>query len=65
MSFLKENAKLLVRPTIIADEIEVGRLDKGEVFGEMGVLEKEPRSASVVTAVDSILLKIPEAVSSI
>ena len=57
----KGECKLLVRPTAIADEIEVGRLGKGEVFGEMGVLEKEPRSASVVTSVDSILLKIPGA----
>ena len=28
----KGECKLLVRPTAIADEIEVGRLDKGEVL---------------------------------
>jgi CRP-like cAMP-binding protein len=42
-------------------EMEVGRLNSGEVFGEMGVLEREARSASVVTTEDAIVLKIPGA----
>ena len=37
----------------------VGYLEQGEVFGEMGVLESLPRSASVFTAEDSVLLRIP------
>ena len=38
---------------------KVGYLEEGEVFGEMGVLESCPRSASVSTAEDSVLLRIP------
>ena len=41
------------------EDNSVGYLEQGEVFGEMGVLESVPRSASVFTAEDSVLLKIP------
>ena len=41
------------------EEMSVGFLEEGEVFGEMGVLEEMPRSASVYTAEDAILLRIP------
>ena len=41
-------------------EMEVGRLSSEE-DGEMGVLEREARSASVVTIEDAIVLKIPGA----
>ena len=40
-------------------EMSVGGLKAGEVFGEMGVLEREPRSASIYTASDSVVLRIP------
>ena len=50
--------EIRVRDTAGEDN-SVGYLEQGEVFGEMGVLESVPRSASVFTAEDSVLLKIP------
>jgi len=47
-----------VRDTAEKDN-SVGFLEQGEVFGEMGVLESRVRSASVYTAEDSVLLRIP------
>ena len=43
----------------VGEEMEVGMLNGGEVFGEMGVLEKEPRSASIYTGTDCVILRIP------
>ena len=37
----------------------VGNIPRGDVFGEMGVLEAQPRSATTITAEDSVLLRIP------
>ena len=37
----------------------VGQISQGDVFGEMGVLEAQPRSATTFTAEDSVLLRIP------
>ena len=40
-------------------EKEVGIIPEGDLFGEMGVLENEVRSASVYTVSASIVLRIP------
>lgn len=37
----------------------VGAISKGDVFGEMGVLEALERSATTITAEDSVILRIP------
>ena len=37
----------------------VGQISQGDVFGEMGVLEGQRRSASTFTAEDSVILRIP------
>ena len=37
----------------------VGTIQKGDVFGEMGVLEAADRSATTITAEDSVILRIP------
>jgi NTE family protein len=45
-----------------ADELEVIRdLRRGDVIGELGVLSRTPRSASVRAVRDSVLLQIPAA----
>jgi len=44
---------------IKGDEKHVGTVPEGNLFGEMGVLENEPRSASVYTTSPSIVLRIP------
>jgi CRP/FNR family cyclic AMP-dependent transcriptional regulator len=44
---------------IIGEEMEVGFLEQGEIFGEMGVLEQYPRSASVYANNNSVVLRIP------
>ena len=50
--------EIRVRDTAGVDN-SVGYLLEGEVLGEMGVLESCPRSASVLTAEDTVLLRIP------
>jgi CRP-like cAMP-binding protein len=37
----------------------VGTIKTGDVFGEMGVLEAQTRSATTITAEDSVILRIP------
>lgn len=40
-------------------EVTLSLLDPGDYFGELAVLDSEPRSASVVTIEPSLLLQIP------
>lgn len=40
--------------------ISLGQLGPGELFGEMGVIEQEPREASVEALADTSLLVIPK-----
>ena len=47
-----------VRDQAGADNI-VGTIQKGDVFGEMGVLEAVDRSATTITVEDSVILRIP------
>src|SRR3954447_3513545 len=43
---------------VIRDGQEVGQLSQGDIFGEIGVLEKEKRTASVVATSRVRLIKI-------
>lgn len=40
--------------------ISLGKLGPGELFGEMGVIEQEPREASVIAVAETSLLVIPK-----
>ena len=42
-----------------AAEVVVATLAEGDYFGEIGLLEKRPRTASVAAASDSLLYRIP------
>jgi CRP-like cAMP-binding protein len=44
-----------------ATEIGIAELESGSVFGEMGVFDNLPNSASVIAVQDSFLLEIPRA----
>jgi len=58
--FVLFRGRLEIRVEDLAgEEHVVGTLSKGEVFGEMGVLDSTKRSASCYTAEDSVLLRIP------
>jgi CRP-like cAMP-binding protein len=50
--------------SIIINEKEVARLEPGEVFGEMALVEKIPRTATAVAAGHSVLFFIPVKVLS-
>jgi CRP-like cAMP-binding protein len=43
-----------------SDPVVVATLGKGDFFGEMSLFLQEPRSASVVTAEDTIVLEISQ-----
>lgn len=58
--FVLFHGRLLVSVKDLAGvEHNVGHVEQGEVFGEMGVLESQTRSASTYTEHDSIILRIP------
>ena len=44
---------------LVGENQVVGSIQKGDVFGEMGVLEATDRSATAITAEDSVILRIP------
>lgn len=39
---------------------ELGHLDRGDIFGEMALVDRSPRSASVEAVTDCILIRIQE-----
>ncbi|HKY47922.1 MAG TPA: cyclic nucleotide-binding and patatin-like phospholipase domain-containing protein [Acidimicrobiia bacterium] len=41
------------------DEVRLGELGPGEVFGELGLIDDAPRSATVTTRRDTLLVKFP------
>lgn len=43
---------------VLKDDVEVGRLGQGDIFGEVGLLEKERRTASVEATSRVRLIKI-------
>ena len=44
---------------LVGEDQIVGMIQKGDVFGEMGVLEATNRSATAITGEDSVILRIP------
>ncbi len=48
--------------SIHADEHQIAVLSDNEIFGELSLLDAEPRSASATTLTDCILLKIEQEV---
>jgi CRP-like cAMP-binding protein len=44
---------------VVRDGREIARMGPKDYFGEMSILDDEPRSASVVAKSDSLLLRIP------
>ena len=46
--YVIQEGRVEVVKHIHGQELKIGELNKGDFFGEMGILESEPRSASVV-----------------
>lgn len=44
---------------VIRGGVEVATLHSGDCFGELSALDGEPRSATIVSSTDSILIRIP------
>jgi len=55
---IAEGQVRICRNFATADEVEFGRLGKGEFFGEMCILETLPRSATVQATQDSLLCSV-------
>jgi len=45
--------------TVDEKEVELARLQEGDVFGEMSLLTRKPATATVTTLSNTILLKLP------
>lgn len=56
--YFVEAGEVEVRRQIDGDEVTVARLGKGQILGEMGVIQGAPRSASVVAAGDVRLMRM-------
>ena len=56
--FLVESGEFSVLQRGPEGNIQIGRITSGDVFGEISFLDSRPRSASVVAATDSRILKI-------
>ena len=56
--YLVARGEVAVRVAVEAGEREVARLGRGALFGEMGVLTGEPRTATVVALGDAALLSV-------
>ena len=56
--YLVARGEVAVRVQVDAGEREVARLGRGALFGEMGVLTGEPRTATVVALGDAALLSV-------
>jgi CRP-like cAMP-binding protein len=44
---------------VVVDGIKVGHIDHGDIFGVISALADSPRSASIIAAADSLVLKLP------
>jgi CRP/FNR family cyclic AMP-dependent transcriptional regulator len=58
--YIIHEGKVKITKKIRAMETILAELDKGDFFGEMAILEKEPRSATATAATDVRLLVIDE-----
>jgi hypothetical protein len=45
---------------VLVDGVKVGQIERDEIFGVISALSDTPRSASVVAATDSMVLKLPK-----
>jgi len=40
------------------NQIKIGSIDEGEIFGEMAIIEDKPRNADLITEAETTLVKI-------
>lgn len=53
-----DEGEVEVRRAVPGGAVTLGRLGKGEILGEMGVVCRQPRSASVVAVSDAVLVRV-------
>ena len=59
--YLVAAGQLIVSKTTGSKEVELARLGPGEVVGEIALLDKAPRTATVSAAIESHVVRVPEA----
>ena len=54
--------KVVVRENLNGNDIDIQTLHEGDCFGEMAIVDRHPRSASVVAVTETTVVAINEAV---
>ena len=60
MYVMMEGAATVAKKDRHGQSSELASLGAGDSFGEMSLVDKDPRSASVTAAADCVLIRIPE-----
>jgi hypothetical protein len=58
--YIIEDGRVEIYRTAAGGELRIGTLEAGDFFGEMGLLDDQPRAASVRAATDTKLLRLDQ-----
>jgi len=59
-AFLVESGQVEIRKVIDGNEVVLGTVDKGGIFGEMALIDNAPRMASAVAVGETVLVIITQ-----
>ena len=58
-AFIVESGIVAIAKTVEGAEVELARLEAGELFGEMAIIDGSPRMARAIAIEDSVVVRIP------
>lgn len=59
-AFLVESGTVEIRKNIDGQEVVLGTVERGGIFGEMALIDNQPRMASAVAAEETVLVVITQ-----